>query len=54
MVNTNNLDGYILDPTNIGSRDGEKTDKMSKRTQKVNAIKMCVKSEAGCITEQTK
>ena len=43
MVNTNNPDGYSSDMTNLGSRDGEKTDTMSKRTLKTNIIKMCVK-----------
>ena len=49
MVNTNNPDGYSSDTTNLGSKDGEKTDTMSKRTLKTN---MC-KSGAGCINEQT-
>ena len=53
MVTANNPDGYSLDTKNLGSRDGEKTDILSKRTLKTNIIKMCVKSEAGCINEQT-
>ena len=43
MVNTNNPDGYSSDTTNLGSKDGEKTDTMSKRTLKTNLIKMCEK-----------
>ena len=43
MVNANNPDGYSSDTTNLGSKDGEKTDTMSKRTLKTNIIKMCVK-----------
>ena len=43
MVNTNNPDEYSSDTTNLGSKDGEKTDTMSKRTLKTNIIKMCVK-----------
>ena len=53
MVNANNPDGYSSHTTNLGSKDGEKTDTMSKRTLKTNIINMCVKSEAGCINEQT-
>ena len=41
MVNANNPDGYSSDMTNLGSKDGEKTDTMSKRTLKTNI--MCVK-----------
>ena len=40
---TNNPEGYSSDTTNLGSKDGEKTDTMSKRTLKTNIIKMCVK-----------
>ena len=43
MVNDNNPDGYSSDTTNLGSKDGEKTDIMSKRTLKTNIINMCVK-----------
>ena len=43
MVNANNPDGYSSDTTNLGSKDGEITDTMSKRTLKPNIIKMCVK-----------
>ena len=53
MINAHSPDGYSSDMTNLGSRDGEKTDTMSKRNLKTNTIKMCVKSEAGCINEQT-
>ena len=52
MVNANYTDGYSSDTTNLGSKDGEKTDTMSKRTLKTNIINVC-KSEAGCINEQT-
>ena len=41
MVNANNPDGYSSDTTNLGSKDGEKTVTMSKRTPKTN--QMCVK-----------
>ena len=34
-----NPDGFSLDTTNLGSRDGEKTDTMTKRTLKTNIIK---------------
>ena len=30
---------------NLGSKDGEKTDTMSKRTLKTNIIKLCVKGK---------
>ena len=53
MVNANNPDGYSSDTTNPGLNDGEKTDTMSKRNLKTKILKMCVKSEAGCINEQT-
>ena len=43
MVNATNPDGYSLDTTNLGSKDGEKKDTMSKRTLKTNIIKMCLK-----------
>ena len=52
MVNANNPDGYNSYMKNLGSKDGEKTDSMSKRTLKTNIIKIC-KSETGCINEQT-
>ena len=35
MVNANNPDGYSSDTTNLRSKDGEKTDTMSKRTLKI-------------------
>ena len=53
MVNANSPDGYSSDTTNLGSKDGEKTDTLSKRTLKTNIIKNVCKSEAGCISEQT-
>ena len=34
----NNPDGYGSDTTNLGSKDGKKTDTMSKRTLKTNII----------------
>ena len=41
MVKANSPDGYNSDTTNLESKDGEKTDTMSKRTLKTNI--MCVK-----------
>ena len=43
MVNTNNPDGYISDQTNLGLKDGEKTDTMSKRNLKTFIINLCKK-----------
>ena len=53
MVNANNPDGYSSDTTNLGSKDGEKTDTKIKRTIKNKYNKNVCKSEAGCINEQT-
>ena len=39
--------------TNLGLKDGEKTDIMSKRNLKIINNKNVCKSEAGCINEQT-
>ena len=43
MVNTNNPDEYSSDKTNLGLKDGEKTDIMSKRNLKTNIINVCIK-----------
>ena len=53
MVNANNPNGDSSDMTNLGSKDGEKTDTMSKRTLKTKVMKNVCKSEAGCINDQT-
>ena len=36
MVNANNSDGYSSDKINLGSKDGDKTDTMSKKNPKNN------------------
>ena len=42
LPNANNPDGYSSDRTNLGSKDGEKTDTTSKRNLKTNITKMFV------------
>ena len=44
LPNANNPDGYSSDRTNLGSKDGEKTDTTSKRNLKTNITKMFVKN----------
>ena len=44
-------DGYSSDTTNLGSKDVEKTDKMSKWNVKTIIINVC--KSTGCINEQT-
>ena len=43
MVNANNPDGYSSDMTNLGLKDGEKTDSISKGTLKTNIKNVCKK-----------